>query len=249
MNPAALLARLGGAAAGLSVDGEAYAAGAVTAVLALVLVILADLWRRDRRDKKNREMRRQEEESIARRLKDFDDMRARLVALERHAEEMRQVVAARAAMDAAAPPPVAAPAPAPAPAFAAPPAAGVDAASRPRALVCIAETATARVFESLLKARGFEVERCGDGIDAAALVARRPPLLVVLDMDAAGDEPSVIAKAIRAQLPKGGRLFLLAAEGVDAQTIAPGAELLAKPVDFVAVARLIRGSAKQGAHR
>lgn len=247
MNPAALLARLGAAATGLSLDGEAYAAGAVTAVLAIILVILVDLWRRDRRDKKHREMRRHEEESIARRLKDFEDMRARLVTLERHAEEMRQVVAARAAMDAAAPPPMA-PAPGPAPAVAAPPT-GADAASRPRALVCIAETATARVFESLLKARGFEVERCGDGIDAAALAARRPPMLVVLDLDAAGDEPSVIAKAIRAQLSKGGRLFLLAAEGVDARQIAPGAELLAKPVDFVAVARLIRGGAKQGVRR
>jgi CheY-like chemotaxis protein len=243
VSPAALLARL--VAAGLPLDADAYVAGAATAAIALVLVVLAVMSRRGSREKVLSETRRQGEESVARRLKEFEDMRARLVALERHAEEMRQALAARAAMDAAAPPPASA-APAPAPAA---PAAAADGTPRPRALVCVAEAAAARVFESLLKARGFEVERCGDGIDAAALAARRPPVLVVLDLDAAGDEPVVIAKAIRAQLSKGGRLFLLAAEGVDARMVAPGAELLAKPVDFVAVARIIRGGAKQGARR
>lgn len=248
MSAARLLERLGAAASGLSLDGEAYAAGAVTAVLALVLIILAFLWRRGRRDKDIRESRRRGEEGAMRRLKEFEDMRARLVSLERHAEEMRQALAARAAMDVAAPPP-GAPAHAPAlPAIPAP-SAGADAAPRPRALVCVAETAAARVFESLLKARGFDVDRCADGIDAAALAARRAPLLAVLDIDVAGDEPAVIAKAIRAQLAKGGRLFILAAESVDPRQLAPGAELLAKPVDFVAVARLIRGGAKQGARR
>lgn len=245
MSAAALLARLGAAAGGLSLDWDAYVAGSATAALAILLAILVGMSRRGRREMSLREARRQGDENTARRLKELEDVRARLVALERHADEMRQALAARAAMDAAAPP---ASAPAPAPALAAPPA-GADAAPRPRALVCVAEAATARVFESLLKARGFEVERCGDGIDAAALAARRPPVLVVLDMDAAGDEPSVIAKAIRAQLSKGGRLFLLAPEGVDARMVAPGAELLSKPVDFVAVARLIRGGAKQGARR
>ena len=244
MSPAALLARLG-AAGGPSLDWDAYVAGAATAALGLVLAILVGMSRRGRREKALREARRQGEEGVARRLKEFEDMRARLVALERHAEEMRQALAARAAMDAAAPPPASA-APAPAPAA---PAAAADGTPRPRALVCVAEAATARVFESLLKARGFEVERCGDGIDAAALAARRPPMLVVLDLDAAGDEPVVIAKAIRAQLSKGGRLFLLAAEGVDARMIAPGAELLAKPVDFVAVARIIRGGAAKEVRR
>lgn len=246
MNPASLLGPLGTAGAGLSLDWDAYLVGAVTAALALVLAIVAGMALRDRREKARCEARRQGEESVSRRLKEFEDMRARLVALERHAEEMRQALAARAAMDAAAPPPAAAPAPAPA--LAAPPA-GADAGPRPRALVCVAEAAAARVFESLLKARGFEVERCCDGIDAAALAAHRPPVLVVLDLDAAGDEPAVIAKAIRAQLSKGGRLFLLAPDGVDARMVAPGAELLAKPVDFVAVARIIRGVAKQEARR
>jgi CheY-like chemotaxis protein len=230
----------------LSLDADAYVVGAAVAAAVLLVIVLVGRSSLGRREAEAREVRRRGEESAARRLKEFEDMRARLVALERHAEEMRQALAARAALDAAAPPPAAAAASVPPPVALA---SGADAAPRPRALVCVAEATAARVFESLLKARGFDVDRCGDGIDAAALAARRTPVLAVLDLDAAGDEPSAIAKAIRAHLAKDGRLFLLAPQGVDARKIAPGAEFLPKPVDFVAMARLIRGGAAKEVRR
>lgn len=243
MSSEALVVRL----SGFGVDGDAFIAGAATAALLLVLVVAAIAYQRERRHAAAREARRHGEESSLRRIKDLEELRVRLVALERQAEETRQALVARAALDAAGPPsagpPSAAPVlPVPAPA--------VDAAARPRALVCSADGALARVFESLLKTRGFEAERCADGIDAAALAARRPPVLAVLDLAATGSDGAAIVRAVRVQLARGGRLFVLAHDTAEAVRAGVGdAERLLKPVDFVAVARLIRGGAAQGVKR
>jgi len=231
---------------GFGVDGDAFIVGAATAALLLVLTVAAIAYWRERRLAAVREMRRHGEESSLRRIKDLEELRVRLVALERQAEETRQALVARAALDVAGPPPAAlqgaGPGTVPAPA--------VDAASRPRALVCSADGALARVFESMLKTRGFEAERCADGIDAAALAARRPPVLAVLDLAATGNDGTAIVRAVRVQLARGGRLFVLVQDTAEAVRAGIGdAERILKPVDFVAAARLIRGSVAQGVKR
>lgn len=228
---------------GLGAEGDMLSAAANAAVLlALAAAVAAAVayWRGRARPAVPAE------ENAAPRAAEFDDIRVRLVALERQAEETRQALAARAAMDAAGPPPAALQAAGPV----VPPAPAVDAAARPRALVCSADGALARIFESLFKTRGFEVVRCADGIDAAALAAHQPPSVAILDLAAAGDDKAAIVRAVRVHLARGGKIYALARDEAEAARAGVGdAERLLKPVDFMAVARMVRGGASQGVKR
>ncbi|MBI3565325.1 MAG: response regulator, partial [Elusimicrobia bacterium] len=116
--------------------------------------------------------------------------------------------------------------------------------------VCVPDATVARVFESLLKPCGYETERCADGIDAAALAARRGPAAAVLDLDALGADAPAIVRAVRARLAKPARLLVIAHD--EASALRAGAErseVLLRPLDFLEAVRRVRGGAPQEARR
>lgn len=208
-----------------------------------VILLISQRASQRRRDSERGASARRAEAEVARRLQETEALRVRLNGLERSVEELRQAAAARATLDAALPSPSAA--------HAAPATASAPVIERPRAIVCAKDDMVARVLQSLVSARGYDTDRCRDGIDAAALATKNPPALILFDAEAGGPEAAVLAKALASKLTQGGRLFVVGADAALAKAArAAGGEALPAPIDFVALARLIRGgSANQGVTR
>ncbi len=212
-------------------------------ILLVLGIVISQRGYQRRRDEARVAQKKNSDAEAGRRIYENEGLRTRMVGLERAIEELRQAAVARAALDAALPPPP--------PMTAAPAAPSGPVIERPRALVCAKDETVARVLQSLVAARGFDADRCRDGIDAAALASKTPPALILFDAEAGGGEAAVLTRALASKLASGGRLFVLGADEALAKAArAAGGEALPAPIDFVALARLIRGgSAAQGVAR
>jgi two-component system KDP operon response regulator KdpE len=86
-----------------------------------------------------------------------------------------------------------------------------------RILLVDDEPAIQRSVGLLLRARGYDVQVAGTGADALAMVAERPPDLVVLDLGLPDLEGTEVCRRIRSTLPL--PIIVLSARGAEADKV------------------------------